>query len=429
MKKLRWIAALLCFLIAMMVPLNVSAREDSVPEISFDEVTQDQAGEAEDVQAEGSGEPSQPSPISIAALEESAPIDLNCTSALLVEPKSGQIIFEKNADERRPVASVTKVMAILLACEAVEQNRVGLEESVSISKEAAGMGGSQVLLDIGEEQPFSILLKSMIVGSANDATVAIGEYLYGSEQLFVQRMNERAKELGMADTNFVNSTGLPAEGHYTTTRDVARMMMALIEHPLYFEYSTVWLDEVDHGDGRVTSLTNTNRLIRLYDGCDGGKTGSTNEAGYCIAATAKRGDMRLLSVVLGAPSGKDRFDIAGKMMDYGFATYRTYTVVEKGARVRGELPVIGGDVDSVQLLLDGSLSLLMQKGGEGEIALVPNLPEEIQAPFAEGHEIGSVDVVLDGRTIARIPVVAAEGVNRQGFWNGWQRVLRKWFYS
>ena len=361
-----------------------------------------------------------------AALETAPPIPLLCESAVLVEPESGQILFEQNADERRPVASVTKVMAILLALEALEAGRATLEDPVPVSQTAAGMGGSQVLLDAGETLPFETLLKSMIVGSANDATVAIGEYLYGSHQLFVDRMNERAQELGMADTHFVNSTGLPAEGHYTTARDVARMTVEMLKHPLYFEYSTIWLDSVIHESGRETQLTNTNRLIRLYDGCDGGKTGSTNEAGYCISATAERGGMRLIAVVLGADTGSERFDIASEMLDYGFAHYRLYPVAQEGTKVRGELPVTGGDSAGVPLVLGGALTLLIQKGEEQGIQLVPDLPESVEAPIAAGQEVGGVEVVVDGRPVARIPVLAAREVTAKGLKNALSRVLRAW---
>lgn len=367
--------------------------------------------------------------LSKSALEEEVDVKLTCASAILVEPRSGQIIFEKNADEKRAVASVTKTMTILLALEALEQGRVKLSDEVLISKEAAGMGGSQVLLDVNESQSFEVLLKSMIVASANDASVAVAEHLYGSEAAFVKKMNERAQALGMADTAFQNCTGLPVQGQETTARDIARMTIAMLEHQAYFDFSTIWMDELDHGDGRITSLTNTNRLIRTYDGCDGGKTGSTKEAGYCMTATAKRGDMRLIAVVLGAETGKERFSIASKMMDYGFANYRTYTVADRGARVRGEMRVVGGSAHSVPLMLDSDLSLLLQKGGEGDVTLKPNLPGEIYAPFEVGEYVGSVDVLINDRLIAQIPVVTAEAVNRQGFFNGFERVIQRWFYQ
>ena len=370
-----------------------------------------------------------PAVLAEGALGTAPPIPLLCESAVLMEPESGQILFEQNAGERRPVASVTKVMAILLALEALEAGRATLGDPVTISKTAAGMGGSQVLLDAGETQPFEILLKSMIVGSANDATVAIGEYLYGSHQLFVDRMNERAQELGMADTYFVNSTGLPAEGHYTTARDVARMTVEMLKHPLYFDYSTIWLDSVIHESGRETQLTNTNRLIRLYDGCDGGKTGSTSEAGYCLSATAERGGMRLIAVVLGAQSSTARFDTAASMFDYGFANYRLYPVARSGAKIRGEMPVEGGNLPSIALMLQGDLTLLMKKGGEQAVELLPNLPPSVQAPLSMGDLVGSVDVALDGRVIASIDVVAAQSVGRQDFADGLRRVFGRWLFQ
>ena len=364
--------------------------------------------------------------LSEAPLLEAPPMNLNCAAALLLEPESGQILFEMNADAPRAVASVTKVMTILLTLEAIEQGRISVDQSVAISEKASGMGGSQVLLDTGEVQTVDVLLKSMIVGSANDASVALAELMYGSQELCVDQMNVRAAELGMAHTHFVNCTGLPAEGQHTTARDVARMTMAMLRHDLYFRYSGVWLDEVDHGDGRVTQLTNTNKLIRLYDGCDGGKTGSTDEAGYCIAATARRGDMRLIAVVLGAPSGSERFDLAAKMFDYGFANYRLYPVAQRGTKIKGTLPVDGGRPDGVSLVLDGDLTLLVTKGGEQDVSLVPELPDRVEAPVAAGDLIGYVRVEQGGRTLAKLPVVAASAAEIKGFDGNLKKLLRHW---
>ncbi|MGN0184826.1 MAG: D-alanyl-D-alanine carboxypeptidase family protein [Aristaeellaceae bacterium] len=364
--------------------------------------------------------------LSEAPLLEAPPMNLNCAAALLLEPESGQILFEMNADAPRAVASVTKVMTILLTLEAIEQGRISPEQTVAVSENASGMGGSQVLLDTGEVQTVDVLLKSMIVGSANDASVALAELMYGSQELCVDQMNARAAELGMAHTHFVNCTGLPAEGQHTTARDVARMTMAMLRHELYFRYSGIWLDEVDHGDGRVTQLTNTNKLIRLYDGCDGGKTGSTDEALYCIAATARRGDMRLIAVVLGAPSGSERFDLAAKMFDYGFANYRLYPVAQRGTKIKGTLPVEGGRPDGVSLILDGDLTLLVTKGSEQDIALVLELPERVEAPVEVGDLIGYVRVEQGGRTLAKLPVVAASASEIKGFDGNLKKLLRHW---
>ena len=363
-------------------------------------------------------------PVSEEPLLEVPPLHPDCAAALLMEADSGQIIFQMNADSQRPVASVTKVMTILLTLEQIDAGRVSPEDAVTVSQAAAGMGGSQVLLDVNERQTVDTLLKCMIVGSANDAAVALAEALYGSEALCVEAMNRRAAELGMEGTHFENCTGLPAQGQHTTARDVAVMSRQMFAHPRYFDYAGVWMEDIAHGDGRVTQLVNTNKLLKLCDGCDGGKTGSTKEAGYCVSATAKRGDMRLIAVVLGAASGKERFAIAREMLEYGFANYRKYPVAVRGTRVKGMLPVTGGEAEGVALALDGDLTLLVNKGDEQRVQLLPELPESVAAPVAAGQVVGSVIVGVDGREVARIPVVAAEGVEARGA--GLGRILRHW---
>ena len=220
-------------------------------------------------------------------LEEGTPFELSSPSVILTEASSGRVIFEKQADMRRPVASVTKVMTILLALEAIDEGRISLDDDVPVSPRASGMGGSQVFLEANQSYKLRDLLKSVIVASANDAAVALAEYMDGAEEAFVRRMNRRAEELGLGDTHYVNCTGLPAQGHYTTARNVAALSAQLDAHPLYYQFSTIWMDEIRHRGGRVTQLTNTNRLVRFYNGCDGYKTGSTNEARYCMTATAK----------------------------------------------------------------------------------------------------------------------------------------------
>ena len=361
-----------------------------------------------------------------APMVDETPVALDCAAAILIEMDSGQIIFEHNADEMRPVASVTKVMTILLALEAIDDGRASLEDMVTVSRNASGMGGSQILLDTGESQTYSQLLKSVIVGSANDSAVALAEYLYGSEELFVAYMNERASELGLTGTNYVNCTGLPAEGQYTTARDVATIAREMFSHAAYYEFSQVWLEDFDHHDGRFTQLTNTNKLIRLYEGCDGGKTGSTEDAGYCLAATARRGGMRLVSVVLGSRTSTERFDTAAAMFDYGFANYRLYPVAEKGTPVKGGLAVNGGDVERVPLVLDGDLTLLITKGAEQSVELRPSLPESLEAPVEMGQRVGSVDVMLDGRQVASLDVVTAGEVSATGIRHVLGRIFKLW---
>ncbi len=367
-----------------------------------------------------------PTPVAVAPLLEAPPFQCECAAMLLMEADTGQIIFEMNADSPRPVASITKVMTILLTLEALDQGRLKADDVVAVSPEAAGMGGSQVLLDAGERQSVSTLLKCAIVGSANDAAVALAEAMYGSEAACADAMNRRAEQLGMANTHFVNCTGLPAEGQQTTARDVAVMSRRMFAHPAYFDYSAVWMEDIDHGDGRITQLVNTNKLIKLYDGCDGGKTGSTGEAGYCVTATARRGGMRLIAVVLGASEGKQRFAIARQMFDYGFANYRLYPVAQRGTRVKGQLPVTGGAADGVTLALDGDLTLLIPKGGEQAVTLTPELPETLPAPVTAGQAVGRVVVRLNGREVAGIPVVAREDVAARGLAPGLRRLWEHW---
>ena len=363
-------------------------------------------------------------PLSDAPLLEAPPIHPACAAMLLAEADSGQVIFQMNADSPRPVASVTKVMTILLALEALDADRLTPQQVVTVSQAAAGMGGSQVLLDVNERQTVDTLLRCMIVGSANDAAVALAEAMYGSEALCVEAMNRRAEELGMADTHFENCTGLPAAGQHTTARDVAVMSRQVFAHPRYFDHSAVWMENIDHGDGRVTQLVNTNKLLRLCDGCDGGKTGSTKEAGYCVSATARRGDMRLVAVVLGAESGKERFAIAREMLEYGFANYRRYPVAVRGTKVRGQLPVTGGTAEGVALVLDGNLTLLIPRGDEQRVTLEPALPEALPAPVEKGRQVGHVRVLVDGRETARIPVAAAEDVAAKA--TGLKQIIDRW---
>lgn len=364
--------------------------------------------------------------LSAAPLMDAPPFHPDCAAVLLLEPESGQIIFEMNADTPRPVASVTKIMTILLTLEAIDDGRIALDQQTTISKNASGMGGSQVLLDTGEVQRVDVLLKSMIVGSANDASVALAELMYGSEEICVDKMNRRAEELGMKNTLFVNCTGLPAEGQHTTASDVAIMTMAMLRHELYFEYSGIWLDEVRHEGDRVTQLTNTNKLIRLLNGCDGGKTGSTNEAGYCISATAKRGDMRLIAVVLGASSGAKRFDIASEMLNYGFANYRLYPVAKRGTKIKGSIPVEGGSPDSVSLILDGDLTLLTEKGGGENVHLAPEIPETLCAPVEKGQLIGYVRIDMNEKTVARLPLIAENEARAHSISALLKRIWQNW---
>lgn len=347
-------------------------------------------------------------------MKAEAPITLTSPSAILCEASTGQVIFEKNADERRPVASVNKVMTILLTLEAVDEGRVSLEDQVTVSPRAASMGGSQAFLDAGERYKLSELLKTVIVASANDSAVALAEHLAGTEESFVRLMNTRAEELGLTNTHYANCTGLPAQEHYTTARDVAKLSAQLDLHPIYYRYSTIWMDEIKHRGGRVTSLTNTNRLIRFYPGCDGYKTGSTNEARYCVSATAKKEGMRLIAVVLGTPAGQTRFDEARAMLEYGFANVQLVTPIAQGQALDMTVPVRLGGRDEVSVLSGGTCSLLERRGEKNALSLEAALVEKVNAPVYTGDVLGEIRVKRGDEVVAVVPAVAGEDVQLPG---------------
>ena len=359
-------------------------------------------------------------------LEEGTPMTLTSPAAVLAETSTGTIIFEKNADERREVASITKLMTALLVLEALDRGDVSLTDSVQVSQNAAAMKGSQALLDANATYSLEDLLRTTIMASANDSAVALAEYLSGSEEAFVARMNTRASELGMANTHYVNCTGYPQEGQYTTARDVCTLCCEVAKHPLYNRYSSVWIDKLTHPGGRVTDLTNTNRLVRFYQGCDGFKTGSTDAAKYCLAATATKNGMRLVAIVLGTPVSQTRFDEARAMLDYGFANYQRVAVANKGDLLGERIPVKGGAADSVELALGSGLSMLLKNGQQSGLRLELSLPESVEAPVCEGDVVGTVNVLMDGKIIAKLNCVAANDVPRPGFIEGLYRILENW---
>ena len=347
-------------------------------------------------------------------LESEVPFELEAASVLLMDAGTGTVILEKNADEKRPVASVTKLMTILLVLEALDEGKITLEQEVTVSKAAAGMGGSQALLDAGGIYPLSELLKSLIIASANDSAVALAELLMGSEENFAAAMNRRAQELGLNDTHYVNASGLPAEGQYTTARDVAELSREVLKHPTYFEYSSIWMDEIVHKGGRVTQLVNTNRLIRFYKGADGVKTGSTNEAKYCVSATAKRGDERFLAVVLGAPTGAKRFDLAGKLLNYAFENYYTKTFLVKGQVIDKQIPVSGALSRSISTSALCDLSVLVKRGEEKNWTMEFNLPKCVRAPQRKGEVIGQAIALRCGERVTDVPIVLCEEIPKLG---------------
>ncbi len=338
-------------------------------------------------------------------------IEISAPSAILTEKVTGEVIYEKNAHEKLPPASVTKVMTMLLIVEAIERGDISLEDTVTASERAASFGGSCVYLEQGEKMSVGEMLKCICVVSANDCAVAMAEHLCGTEQAFVSRMNERARELGMEDTVFRNCTGLfDDDGHYTSTYDVAVMSRELISHDLIKQYSTIWTDSIRGGE---FGLTNTNRLVYRYDGCTGLKTGFTEKAMYCLAATAERDGVEYIAVIMHAAGSDARNADAMTLLNYGFANYRLLPL--RAPDVLPPVRVSLGDADSVQPLYDGAQAALVPKSGTGELSYETDLPDTLTAPVAEGQRIGTLRVSSGGNVLYTVPLVSDTSVARAGF--------------
>lgn len=330
--------------------------------------------------------------------------------------ENGQILYEYNATEKRPIASMTKVMTLLRIYDAIGSGKIALSDDVIVSSRAASMGGSQVFLDANASYKLEALVKSIIICSANDSCVALAEYIDGSVENFVSNMNAKAKELGLVATNFENCTGLPAVSQYSCAKDVAVMFSKLITNPHYFECAKVWMEDFVHPSGRVTGMTNTNKLVRFYDGCDGGKTGYTSEAQHCLTATAKRGDTRVIAVVVGAPDSKTRFKEVSEMFNYAFANYESKVYVNKGANV-GELSVNGGKQNTVTVEADDNLVAFGKKGAEN-YTVEYELSPSIKAPATKGDKVGEAKLVdANGKVVKRIDVVASFDVAAKTYWD------------
>lgn len=355
--------------------------------------------------------------------EEQFPFPVHAKSIYLIECETGQVLLSKNEEEIMPVASITKIMTILLTLEAIQNGKISSATQVVVSKHASGMGGSQVFLDADSLYTVGDLLKSTIIASANDAAVALAETLGGSEENFALLMTERAKELGCTHTQFFNATGLPCKGQYTCARDVAIMSQTVLEHPLYFTFSGIWMDEITHPSGRVTGLTNTNRLIRFYEGADGVKTGSTNEAGYCISATAKRGEYRYLAVVLGCPSSAERFALAQKLLDYGFQNYEYKTLLKKNEKV-SEIIVTDAREKVLPLYAKEEAKVLLKKGDTIQITQTTHVPAEIQAPIEKGQVLGCIRFYKENQQIAQIDLCSQEKIEKHSFLTDFVRLLK-----
>lgn len=355
-------------------------------------------------------------------------IKIDAKAYILVDQVTGQVILEKAADDKLPLASVVKVMSLILICDAVESGKISLDEKVNISKNAAGTPGTQAFLDANAEYTVADLIRTIIIASANDSSVALAEKINGSEEVFVQEMNKKAQELGMTNSKFTDCTGL-ASDQYSTARDMALASGELCSKPTVFRWGNIFTDQIVHSGGRITELTNPNRMVRFYDGCDGLRTGSSPEAGYCIAATAKRGQQRLIAVILGAPNSDARFEGARKLLDYGFSSFTLVMSAKKGEIVKKGIPVNGGDIEKVNAVAEKDAGMLVAKGSEKSVSKKITLPDALDAPLKKGQVIGEMIISVDGQEKARINLVADSDAKTSEFWDGLVRIFYNWAFG
>lgn len=345
------------------------------------------------------------------------------TRCYLTEATTGMVLYKKNEDERHEIASMVKIMTLLLTFEAVERGEASYDELVTISLDAADEKGSELFLDAGAEYRLSDLIKGITVVSANDASVAVAERLAGSVPAFVDRMNARAKELGMTNTKFANATGYPSEyEQYSTARDVNTMTRELIKHKDYYNYSRIWVEDFTHPSGRITGLANTNKLVRFYKGCDSGKTGYTSTAKFCLSASAERNGLRIVGTVIGAESSDKRFGAMRKMFDYSFMNYKAECVKECGSYADVNISVKGGKVDSITPILNGDLKFISSRAG-GEYT-VEYETTEIKAPMSKGSVVGKAKIISDNTVVSEVDLILESDVKKASFFDYIRKICR-----
>lgn len=357
------------------------------------------------------------------ANEDNAPLSVSSKSAILMDVGSGQILYEKNAHDKLPPASVTKVMTMLLICEALDSGKITLDDSVQISDNAASMGGSQIFLEAGEVQKVDTLLKGIAVASANDGCVAMAEYIGGSVESFIDMMNAKAKELNMKDTNFVNTNGLPVDNHYTSAHDIAIMSRELLKHDVISKYLTTWMDQVVVGKKQITvGLANTNKLIKHYQGATGVKTGFTQQAKYCLSASAKRGDTHLVAVTLGAETSPERFKDATSLLNFGFANYESVKLCSKNDNI-ATLTLDKADEQKINLVAKEDLSVLIKKGGNKDFTRKIKVNENPTIPIKKGTNLGYVEIYQGKTLVGKVDLVNTKDIQKASYLKMLQRVI------
>ena len=358
--------------------------------------------------------------------KETSEITHNSKAAILIDADSGTVLYSENENACYPIASMCKIMTLLLCFESIDNGDISFNDKIVISDDAAGMGGSQVFLESGAEYSVYDLIKSITVASANDACVAMAEKLCGNEELFVEKMNEKAKSLGMENTVFTNCTGLPKAGQHSSALDVSKMFSELVKHKDYFRFSGIWIDEINHPEGRITQISNTNKLIRFYKGCDSGKTGYTSEAGHCLCASAVRDGLRLISVVISAPDSKTRFKEVSSMFNYGFGAYESKTIVNAENPLDFTVSVKNGKKKTVSALSERSVKILSKKGEKRgfDFEFTPNT--NIKAPITMRDELGILDIYENGIKIDSVAVIAAENIDAKSYFDILGDITAKW---
>ena len=360
--------------------------------------------------------------VSLVLPAQGAALEIAAPSAVLMDAATGTVLYEKNAHEPLAPASVTKIMTLLLVMEALDSGRISWDDTVTASEAAAAKGGSQVYLEPGEQMTMEEMIKSVAVVSANDCATALAEHVAGSEAAFVEMMNNRAAELGMADTHFVNCTGLDDEPnaaeHLTTAYDIALMSRELLKHDRIREFTTIWMDTVRNGE---FGLSNTNKLVRFYQGTTGLKTGYTSSAGHCLSASAERDGLELIAVVLHCSTSGERFQSAKELLDYGFAGY-TLVTPDENTEIPA-VPVLLGEVDAITPVLSEASPVLVEKGQAGKIATRVEVAEQVRAPVEAGQRLGTLTIQSDGSPLAAVPLVAPEAVARKSWWDVTKELL------
>ena len=353
-------------------------------------------------------------------------LQINAKASLLMDYNTNTIIYENNSKARLPVASMVKIMTLLLTYEAIDNGSLTLDTMITTTENASKMGGSQVFIDPYVEYKTEDLIKSVVMMSANDASVALAEQISGSESAFVQKMNERAKELNMENTLYANCTGLPAPEQYSCANDCAILLKELLKHEHYHTLSSIWMDKLTHPSGRETELVNTNKLVRYYKGCDSGKTGSTSEAGYCLTASAQKNDFRLIAVVVGAKTGQERFNGVTELFNYGFANYENKNVLDCNVPVLENYEILQSKCKTANIYAKESYFGLCKKGSNTGYDISYVINEKLKAPINSGEKVGTLTITKDGNVVKEIDLIVKDNIEKVGYFDSIKIIAENW---